>query len=405
MKTNGQLKISSLIKKEISPIIVYDWNLMRQLDHFVQNVSSECHWYHTVEREIDESKPGKISVYYYMREIFIPKQKVSGAQVETDALSFPMLCEEIKAKYNKDVALYNPIIKKMTAWCHSHVNMHTSPSPQDMTTYNKMCEDGLKQTPDQPQVMLIFNKRGEAFSRIFDPELQYEFENVQIYTEAPPDVDLAYINRAIETKLETTKSVAYELPNQKKTNTEIPAKTDQTKTFTPQAITLREKVNSRFTKLGLTSNFISMAIDKFLLSETGVKTFIELYKAQQLLDTKADNAEREAIVEKMTGLVDEELMLSGMRIYLNVISGKSKTTITDTIHQIETQGEKFKGHSLLFEKMEENLLALQSEKDSFEIMILGLFIGYWWDNHPTPNINILRSILYEIELYKVKNHG
>lgn len=410
MKTNGTLKIQSLVKVDISPLIVYDWTLMQQVQHFVQRVDSECHWYHTVRRETDETTPGKLNVYYYVDHILIPKQTVSGAEVETDALSFPMLCDEIKAKFNKDVNLYNPVIKAMTGWCHSHVNMNTGPSGTDIATFKKMCEDGIKQTPNQPQLMMIFNKRGEAYSRIFDPELKYDFENVPIYTEAPPAVDLDYIEEAIKNKLVAKQFTAanasnYVLQpgaaNQKKITVQTQAQVPTTAS-SAQVSHIAEKMKSRFTKHGLDSVFIQMALTKWLSSKNGLKTFFELIEVQKEID-QVELSRRPHLVQKMVGIIDTELAtLDSLRLFLNVISNDKCIFPAETIHEIHESGGKYKNHSLICEKTEQQLLKLQDRDDCLDLTMIGISLGHYFDELPHGNPEILRPYLADIYGYKMK---
>lgn len=205
MKVSGAQKISYHKPETYKFYICMPWDVTQKAKYFVDKVASECHWYHTVRKEIDNEKK---RVVYFLDHLFIPQQKVSGAQVETDPNAFAYLGSEIKKKFDRDPEKYNPVLAAMTCWVHSHVNMGTSPSGQDDTQFKQMITEGIKHNPDQPQLMMIWNKRDEAFTRVYDPEFNgIIIENIPIVVQEPMHLDFSYIDESIENKLVKSEAI------------------------------------------------------------------------------------------------------------------------------------------------------------------------------------------------------
>jgi len=85
----------------------------------------------------------------------------------------------------------------MTGWSHSHHNMGVNPSGQDQKQFKEQCENATKSNISSPQIMFIFNKKDNYYCRVWDPELNLEFENVDIII---GNYDFEWINKEAKAK-------------------------------------------------------------------------------------------------------------------------------------------------------------------------------------------------------------
>lgn len=196
MKTISKLEITYPKLEALEPYILIPREIYEQVIYFVDKVKDECQWFHTVKKTVQDKK-----IEYKIDNIFIPRQIVSGIEVESLSETFVKLLAEIKQKYNNDREVFNPILQSLTCWSHSHVNMGVAPSGTDLDTFKQMIENGIKYNNNQPQLMMIVNKRSEVFSQCYDPELGVLFKNIPIFIEEPWNVDLSYVEEALKEKL------------------------------------------------------------------------------------------------------------------------------------------------------------------------------------------------------------
>lgn len=185
---------SLVVRSTYKPLIVMDPEVLEQARYFVKEVKYECQWFHQVERIQDG-----FNIYYHVKGIYIPNQSVTGTTVDTAASAMVTLGHEVRDKVGGYGPEFNEIFQSLTCWCHSHVNMNTSPSGTDNTQFNEQIASGRASVPDRPQMMMIFNKRDEFFSRVFDPELNLLFEGVPMSVGAP--ADMTYIKDALKNKI------------------------------------------------------------------------------------------------------------------------------------------------------------------------------------------------------------
>ena len=198
------------IKSNLEPVIAIDRAALEQARYFVQACKDECQWFHRVKKIVKGER-----VYYRLYDIYIPKQKVTGATVQTDAETFAELANEVKEKTGGYNAEFNEIFKSLGCWSHSHVNMGVSPSGTDNDQFKDQIKTAVENENKEPQVMLIFNKSDVYFSRVYDFDLGLLFENVPLIVNE--DIDYSYINDAIENKIE--KYVPYKTPTPPGTTT------------------------------------------------------------------------------------------------------------------------------------------------------------------------------------------
>lgn len=104
---------------------------------------------------------------YYISDILVYPQEVTGATVNTDQKQYEMWLMQ----HDDDV--FNNI--RMQG--HSHVNMNTSPSGVDLTHQEKILE---QLEDDMFYIFVIWNKKGEKTIKIFDFKKNILFETSDV---------------------------------------------------------------------------------------------------------------------------------------------------------------------------------------------------------------------------------
>jgi hypothetical protein len=170
MKTIGQLQI--IDRKPILLISHYD---LCAIQHIVDIAPQEAQWFHRVERlEVEDSR----YLYYKISEMYIPDQYVSAAEVESEADMMVQFYKDLVEEHGSEKT--NEIMKNLTAWAHSHHNMGVNPSGQDSRQFEEQVKNATEVGVTEPQIMLIFNKKDQFYSRVYDPSLGFTFENVDL---------------------------------------------------------------------------------------------------------------------------------------------------------------------------------------------------------------------------------
>ena len=208
---NNNRGLSIRSRVVVNPVLAMPFEVMQQVKYLVAKHPKECQWFHTVRRV--EGNNGH--VFYELDGLYIPDQITSGAEVESDGIEIMNLYEAVKQEMNFDFATatqeeidaYNDVVTRMNVWCHSHVNMATNPSSTDEATFAKYVKLAIEGGVSEPQIMLIFNKKNEYCSRVFDPKYDLYFENVPITIDYP-EVDYSSVDRALASKIKIRKPVA-----------------------------------------------------------------------------------------------------------------------------------------------------------------------------------------------------
>lgn len=185
MKPLGSFKfLNNSIKIQISH------KDLSAIKHLVAIAPQEAQWFHRLE-VID--KPGETT--YRIYDMFIPEQVCSATQVESsDSMMIDFYRELLKDHGPEET---NAIMQSMNVWCHSHHNMSPSPSGQDHKQFMEFIKYNIDAGSRVPQIMLIFNKKDQFYSRIFDPATGYICENVSIEVETE---DFTWIDEAAKQK-------------------------------------------------------------------------------------------------------------------------------------------------------------------------------------------------------------
>lgn len=195
----GTFKVLQFAK----PIIRMPYELRAQLMALVNGTNhNECQWFHCITKSFGGAK--KEIIYYDLDGIYIPKQVVGGASVESPGEGLLGIWNELKAVFllpdgTPDREQCNLRFQKMNCWAHSHVNMAVNPSPTDESTFRQWVDQSSGTV--HPTIMMIVNKREEVYIRLYDPEEGIYCENPEIIMLNPPPVDLTYIQDAIANKI------------------------------------------------------------------------------------------------------------------------------------------------------------------------------------------------------------
>ena len=185
MKPLGSFKfLNNSIKIQISH------KDLSAIKHLVAIAPQEAQWFHRLEVI---NKPSETT--YRIYDMFIPEQVCSATQVESSDSMMIDFYRELLREHGPEET--NTIMQSMNVWCHSHHNMSPSPSGQDNKQFMEFIKYNIDAGSKVPQIMLIFNKKDQFYSRIFDPSTGYICENVSIEVETE---DFSWINEAAKKK-------------------------------------------------------------------------------------------------------------------------------------------------------------------------------------------------------------
>lgn len=160
----------------------------------VEIAPQEAQWFNTVTEVY--SKDGNLICLELGDQLYIPEQVCSAAEVDTSPTMMMDFYKEILKDHSPEET--NQIISSMTCWSHSHVNMGVNPSGQDIAQFSQFVKQAQDQNCNKFQVMLIHNKKGDFYSRVYDPETSLIYEGVPVYIDS--EFDLSYIDQAAKTK-------------------------------------------------------------------------------------------------------------------------------------------------------------------------------------------------------------
>lgn len=188
--------ITSLRALNLKPTIVVSHEALQAIKHIVSIAPEEAQWFHTVNPIQYKNLPGQVFLHLSTK-LYIPKQNTSAAQVDSSSTMMIEFYKELVEEYT-DQEIVNQKLNSMTCWCHSHHNMTPTPSTQDNSQFNFFVNSSIDQNQQNWQIMLIFNKKDQFYSRVYDPNTGLIMEGVDIVTEA--NYDFTYIDKAAKDK-------------------------------------------------------------------------------------------------------------------------------------------------------------------------------------------------------------
>lgn len=164
--------IYDTLTPQTKPTVYIDPEAYLKIMLYVRDTSTEIAWHGTVERYLETNT-------YYIKDVFLYPQKVTGATVQTDQAQYNQWLE------NLDDDTYN----QLRFQGHSHVNFGTSPSGTDLQYYN----DILQVLPrNDYYIFMIINKSGDLTLFIYDlaTNLIYETNDIDIKITTRTSTDL-----------------------------------------------------------------------------------------------------------------------------------------------------------------------------------------------------------------------
>lgn len=124
----------------------------KKLDAIIQECGSEVGWICLMERV------GKWE--FHIKDIFIPSQQASAVTTDIDHQAIGEL--ECQMWDEGKISMENQMTTGLYMWGHSHVNMSTSPSSQDISQFR----DLIKNKPPY-FIRMIANKKGEFTNDLY----------------------------------------------------------------------------------------------------------------------------------------------------------------------------------------------------------------------------------------------
>lgn len=134
-----------------APNVLYTAKVWDTIQFLIDYNDEEVGWLGTVDRLPN----GDLLI----DEIFVPKQKVHGAETEIDTEAYHALCHLLLESDRYADAEGNP---RLIYWGHSHVDMNVSPSGQD----EEQVAEYLEETP--LFIRGIYNKKGASKVDVYD---------------------------------------------------------------------------------------------------------------------------------------------------------------------------------------------------------------------------------------------
>lgn len=157
--------------------VFFTQDAWRKMQALISDFDKEVAWHGVAYRDNDETKDN-----YYITDILVYPQEVTGATVNTDQEKYEMWL------MSHDDEVFNNI--RMQG--HSHVNMGVTPSSVDTSLYDRILD---QLDDDMFYIFMIWNKRKEKTVKIYDLKKNILFETADVTVENIPEeesvVDLA----------------------------------------------------------------------------------------------------------------------------------------------------------------------------------------------------------------------
>jgi hypothetical protein len=177
--------------------IVASLKTVEAIKHIVRIAPQEAQWFHTVEPIIRKNNQIEL---HLSEKLYIPKQNTSLAEVNSTSSMMIEFYNTLKEECS-DQSIVNQKLTAMTCWCHSHHNMAPNPSSQDQNQFAQLVNQSIDQNIKSWQIMLIFNKDDNFYSKVFDPIRGIVTTGVPIVNPPSKEIyDFSYIDQAAKTK-------------------------------------------------------------------------------------------------------------------------------------------------------------------------------------------------------------
>jgi len=170
MLTNS-MQYSVLLSKKYELIIPAE--IYAQMRLIVDEIETEIQWFQEISSEVI----GNV-VKITLSDIHIPEQAMGSTTVESSASEIANYWMDYMKKHSESPEKTGQRVASTRVWAHSHVNMAAHPSGTDINQWASFIRD----TRDQGiSMMLILNRKGEIYSRLYDPALGVEVVGLPIH--------------------------------------------------------------------------------------------------------------------------------------------------------------------------------------------------------------------------------
>lgn len=152
------------------PIIYFSMEAWLKMLMLVKNCDKEIAWQASVEKRKYKNKENSDDFYYYIKQVFVYPQKVTGTFVDVNEVKY--------AEWS--LQLEDDVYNNLRFQGHSHVNMGVSPSGTDLNTYQNFLD---QLTKDDYYIFMIMNKRQEFNIMVYDYAQDILFENKDCFVD------------------------------------------------------------------------------------------------------------------------------------------------------------------------------------------------------------------------------
>jgi hypothetical protein len=216
---NGKVNFQATLGKvDRKATVFFNEIAWRKMQALVKEFSSEIGWHGIAYRGEDETKDE-----YYITDIIVYPQEVTGATVTTDQVEYQDWL------MNHDDEVFNNI--RMQG--HSHVNMSTTPSSVDWALYKSILD---QLDDDMFYIFLIWNKSGSKTILIYDMKKNILFETADVTVEVEDDGGfdefMEEAKKLVKTKTVSTTYTKQETKKDTKKETKKDSKGSATQSYT-----------------------------------------------------------------------------------------------------------------------------------------------------------------------------
>ena len=162
-KPDRAIEIEQINKPNNPPEIHIDIETLARIKEIVRLSPKEVSWFSRVSRNDN---------VFCITDAFLIEQTVSSAETEMTLSGLSDFMTNIIQKHG--VEFYNSI----RCWGHSHVEMSTNPSGQDLKQIKEFDNGDF-------YIMLIMNKRDDFHIRLYDFKENYIWKNLPLHIETP----------------------------------------------------------------------------------------------------------------------------------------------------------------------------------------------------------------------------
>lgn len=168
--SDGKLQFTRTIGQvDRKATVVFSTKAYLKMTALIREFGDEVAWHGTAYRSDDETKD-----VYIIDDILVYPQVVTGATVNTD-----------QEKYQTWLmSQSDDVFNNIRFQGHSHVNMGVSPSGVDTSHQEKIVE---QLEDDMFYIFMIWNKRHDVFSKIYDMKKNIMFESSDVTVDVVSD--------------------------------------------------------------------------------------------------------------------------------------------------------------------------------------------------------------------------